>query len=113
MDDDSAVDGVSYDMWGNPTSYRVLKYHPGDAGYSTGDEAVHVPAEFMLHIYRQDRPGLHRGIPELAAALPLFAQLRRYNLAVLSAAEAAADLSAVSRRSFTTLPVSSNSPAVS
>jgi capsid protein len=49
----------------------------------------------MLHIFRADRPGLHRGIPELAAALPLFAQLRRYNLAVLSAAEAAADFAAI------------------
>lgn len=49
----------------------------------------------MIHIFRQDRPGLHRGVPELTAALPLFAQLRRYNLAVLSAAEAAADFAAI------------------
>lgn len=95
LEDDSSVDGVDYDAWGNPVSYRVLKYHPGDARYLPGDEALHVPAEYMLHVYRQDRPGLHRGIPELAAALPLFAQLRRYNLAVLSAAEAAADFAAI------------------
>lgn len=94
-EDDTTVDGISYDMWGNPTDYRVLKYHPGDVKFATGDEAIHVPADCMCHIFRQDRPGLHRGVPELTAALPLFAQLRRYNLAVLSAAEAAADFAAI------------------
>lgn len=95
LEDDTSVDGISFDSWGNPVDYRVLKYHPGDVHYMPGDEAIHVPAEYMLHIFRQDRPGLHRGVPELTAALPLFAQLRRYNLAVLSAAEAAADFAAI------------------
>ena len=95
LEDDTSVDGITFDQWGNPVDYRVLKYHPGDVHYMPGDEAIHVPAEYMLHIFRQDRPGLHRGVPELTAALPLFAQLRRYNLAVLSAAEAAADFAAI------------------
>ena len=95
LPDGASIDGITFDEWGNPASYRVLKYHPGDALYAPGDKAVHIPAEFMIHIFRHDRPGLHRGVPELAAALPLFAQLRRYNLAVLSAAEAAADFAAV------------------
>ena len=95
LDDDTSVDGISYDAWGNPLDYRVLKYHPGDEKFATGEDALHVPAEYMLHIFRPDRPELHRGVSELAAALPLFAQLRRYNLAVLSAAEAAADFAAI------------------
>ncbi len=95
MEDDTSVDGISYDQWGNPVDYRILKYHPGDVKFATGEEAFHVPSEFMLHIFRPDRPELHRGVPELSAALPLFAQLRRYNLAVLSAAEAAADFAAI------------------
>ena len=95
LSDNASIDGVTFDQWGNPVSYRILKYHPGDIQYAPGDEAIHVPAEYMVHIFRHDRPGLHRGVPELAAALPLFAQLRRYNLAVLSAAEAAADFAAV------------------
>ena len=93
--DDTSVDGISFDQWGNPATYRVLKYHPGDMRYGTGEEANIVAASNMLHIFRADRPGLHRGVSELTAALPLFAQLRRYNLAVLSAAEAAADFAAV------------------
>lgn len=94
-EDDTSVDGVRFDAWGNPSSYRVLKYHPGDMRYGTGEEANMIPSANMLHIFRMDRPGLHRGVSELTAALPLFAQLRRYNLAVLSAAEAAADFAAV------------------
>lgn len=35
------------------------------------------------------------GIPEITAALPLFAQLRRYTLAVLAAAETAADFAGI------------------
>ncbi len=93
LENDTSVDGISFDVWGNPINYRVLKYHPGDMLPTT--EAINIPAEYMLHIFRQDRPGLHRGVPELTSALPLFAQLRRYNLAVLSAAEAAADFAAI------------------
>lgn len=95
FENDASVDGIRFDTWGNPVDYRVLKYHPGDARYLPGEEAIHIPSEFMIHVFRQDRPGLHRGVPELAASLPLFAQLRRYNLAALSAAEAAADFAAV------------------
>ena len=94
-EDENSVDGITYDRWGNPVDYRILRYHPGDVKFATGRECFHVPAEYMLHIFRADRPELHRGVPELTAALPLFAQLRRYNLAVLSAAEAAADFAAI------------------
>lgn len=93
--DAASVDGITFDQWGNPVSYRVLKYHPGDLVPTAEEAALQVPAEYMVHIFRHDRPGLHRGVPELTAALPLFAQLRRYNLAVLSAAEAAADFAAI------------------
>jgi len=95
MEADGEVDGIRFDQWGNPESYRVLRRHPGDAFAMSGDEAVIVPAVNMVHLFRRDRPGLHRGIPELTPALDLFAQLRRYSKAVLSAAEAAADFAAV------------------
>jgi len=90
----ASVDGIDYDKWGNPVAYHVLQFHPGDDN-AFGNDTMRIDAEYMLHTFVQHRPGLHRGVPELTAALPLFAQLRRYNLAVLSAAEAAADFSAV------------------
>jgi len=49
----------------------------------------------MFHWFRVDRPGQLRGIPEVTPALPLFAQLRRFTLATLSAAETAANFAGI------------------
>ena len=89
------VDGIIMDSFGNPDLYRVLKFHPGGASFSRYDDAVTIPAESMLHCFRVDRPGQHRGVPEMTPALPIFSQLRRFTLAVLTAAEAAADFSGI------------------
>jgi lambda family phage portal protein len=90
-------DGIVFDSYGNPIQYHVLKTHPGDArGLLGGANASEpVPAAAMIHYFRVDRPGQNRGIPEITPALPLFAQLRRYTLAVIAAAETAADFAAV------------------
>jgi capsid protein len=47
------------------------------------------------HLFRADRPGQLRGIPWLTPSLGIFAQLRRFVLATLTAAETAADHAAV------------------
>lgn len=93
------VDGIVFDRHGNPISYHVLRHHPGEAGAwaagaGFGDYDI-VPVESMIHYFRADRPGQWRGIPDITPALPLFAQLRRYTLAVIAAAETAADFAAV------------------
>lgn len=93
--DDHEVDGVVLDDFGNPIAYRVMKDHPGGPNRVIFDDFTTVPAPSMIHVFRQDRPGQHRGIPEITPALPLFAQLRRFTLAVLSAAEAAADFAGI------------------
>ena len=92
--DPNCIDGVTFDQFGNPMSYKVLKKHPGGTD-SFDTEFVTIRAENMIHVFRQDRPEQHRGIPEITAALPLFAHLRRFTLAVVSAAEAAADFSGI------------------
>jgi lambda family phage portal protein len=91
---DDAVDGIEHDRFGNPVAYHILQQHPGDTAFNaptSGGDYDRVPATSVIHLYRTDRPGQSRGIPELTPALPLFAQLRRYRLAVLAAAETAAD----------------------
>jgi lambda family phage portal protein len=90
-----AIDGIVFDPSGNPVEYHVLKSHPGDGTANVSNEYDHVSAEAMLHLFRVDRPGQARGIPDLTPALPLFAQLRRYTLAVLGAAETAADFAGI------------------
>jgi len=105
-----AVDGIEFDAFGNPRAYFVLRDHPGGTAYTAGIGAYdRIPAEAMIHWFRADRPGQHRGVPEITPALPLFAQLRRYTLAVLGAAETAADFAAVL---FTDAPASGEAAAV-
>lgn len=108
QNDGSSVDGITFDRFGNPKSYKVLKNHPGGT-QGFGTESVPVKAENMIHCFRQDRPEQHRGIPEITAALPLFAHLRRFTLAVVSAAEAAADFAGVL---YTDAPANGEADAV-
>ena len=105
---DSGVDGVILDAWGNPRSYSILRRHPGDLS-GWWNEVDLVDADAVVHWFRPDRPGQHRGIPELTPALPLFAQLRRYTLAVVAAAETAADFAAVL---FTDAPANGEAQAL-
>jgi capsid protein len=92
--DPLAVDGIKFDIFHNPVEYSLLRYHPGDF-YQVGYVADAVDARRMIHWFRHDRPGQCRGIPIITPALNLFALLRRYTLAVLAAAETAADYAAV------------------
>ncbi len=90
--DEDNADGIKFDQAGNPISYNILNVHPGSTdpeGSNLNDKTVQ--ASEVVHMFRADRPGQPRGIPECTAALPLFAIMRRYTLAVVSAAETAAN----------------------
>ena len=91
----SSVDGIEFDTWGNPASYHILKTHPGARFTSLTLQYDPVPARHIIHWFTPDRPGQHRGVPEIAAALPRFAQFRRWTNAVIDAAENAAQMAMV------------------
>jgi lambda family phage portal protein len=91
----NAVDGIVFDDTGNPVEYHVLREHPGETMAGFYLDYDRVPAASALHWFRADRPGQARGIPDIMPALPLFAQLRRFTLAVLAAAETAADFAGI------------------
>jgi capsid protein len=86
------VDGIRYDIFGNPVSYNVIP-HPG-SGNVTG-KGIRIAAENIIHLYLPERPGQHRGVPEITAALPLLAMLRRYTLAMVKKMETSANISGV------------------
>jgi len=90
-----AVDGIQYDTHGNPTTYHKLKHHPGGDQATALAEYDSIDAAAIIHLYRADRPGQLRGIPETAPVLSTCADLRRFQAAVLAAAETAADFAAV------------------
>lgn len=88
-------DGIAYDSYGNPVRYDILRHHPGDVQFGVGLEYQTLSAQSVIHYFRADRPGQTRGIPDVTPALPLFAQLRRFTLAVLAAAETAAEFAGI------------------
>lgn len=87
-------DGIRFDAFGNPIAYTVLRRHPGDTTFFKDDASPQafdlIPAEAVIHLFRAERPGQSRGVPEITSSLSLYAMLRRYTLASLSAAEQAA-----------------------
>ena len=91
------VDGVHLDRFGNPFAYDILRHHPGARYWTAKDFYAYTtyPLDQVIHIYKMVRPGQHRGVSEFAPALPLFAFLRRFTLATISAAETAASVSQV------------------
>lgn len=90
-----SVDGINYDAYGNPASYRILN-ETGAADFFGLRQKVTVwPASNVAHYFRAERLGQQRGIPDITPALPLFAMLRRFTLAVIAAAESAANFAGI------------------
>ena len=102
------VDGVRFDSDWNVTDYWVAKSHPGSLLPGFTLEGDWISADYVCHWYHATRPGQHRGVPEIAPALELFALLRRYTLAVVTAAETAASFAAILK---TTMPADGSGAA--
>jgi lambda family phage portal protein len=97
--DPTPGDGISYDAAGNPTSYKVLREHPGDLVSSLAFTAERdydvLPARLVVHWFRASRAGQLRGVPDTAPALPLGAEMRRLTRATILAAELAASMAGI------------------
>jgi capsid protein len=89
------VDGIFYDEFDNPISYRMLESHPGDTGDSWSTTYTDVPARYVIHYTPQDRPEQKRGWPTTTPSLQLYPNLRRWTLATIAAAEECANLALV------------------
>lgn len=89
--------GITFDKYDNPLLYPVMDQHPGDNVWwgVQNQEPQWVDREFMIHLFRRDRPGQRRGISEWLPAMPLFALYRRMTLATIGNIETAANMSAV------------------
>lgn len=95
------VDGIRFDDDGNPFEYWVSKHHPGSLTPGFVLDGAWISSDHVCHWFHATRPGQHRGVSELAPALELFAMLRRYTLATVTAAETAANFAAILK---TTMP---------
>jgi lambda family phage portal protein len=76
----SIVQGVEFDPLGRRVAYHMLKSHPGDAvvWVGTSYESVRVPADGVLHLYQEARPGQVRGVPWMHAVIPAVWDLAGY-----------------------------------
>lgn len=111
VDDRNAVDGIRFDEAGNPAEYSVLKQTPNEA-FTALLEADTLPAERVVHWFRQDEPGQYRGVPETSPTLLVGAQLRRFGAAVLTAAEAAAMIAGIMKTNGTPPTDDAGNPTV-
>lgn len=76
--------GIERDEWQRPVAYYFKNKHPGDYTFTgTADKGkTRVPAEDVIHLFRQTRPGQSRGFPWFAPAL-----VRMHHLAGFEEAE--------------------------
>lgn len=91
-DSENAIDGITFDEFGNVVSYDILKRHPGSMS-ARASEADRIDARFVQHWFTLRRPNQHRAIPELASTLNVGAASRRWREATIASAESAADFS--------------------
>ncbi len=89
------IDGVTLDEHGNPVTYQISDSHPGGGSWGQMNSSTPYEARFVYHWFTPWRPEQHRGVSEIMAALGLFAQLRAFTLATLTAAQTAASFAAV------------------
>lgn len=94
-DDPTYIDGIKFDEFGDPIWYDILRQHPGSGHWGAWvGEPERVPAEFVLHWFRCERPGQHRGVPPCASTLNIGAALRQMRISTVQAADTAARLGA-------------------
>lgn len=109
------VSGLELDKSGNAEAYHVFKFHPGSAVLWAENpyEFDRIESQFVIHMFRADRPQQHRGIPECTSSLSLFAILRSWTMATLDAARIAGTMNfAIGTRSNQVAPAKiTNVPA--
>jgi lambda family phage portal protein len=68
------LDEIIEDEAGRPVAYKLFRKHPSE----DHSEALRVPAEDIIHLYRIDRPGQARGVPWLAPVILTARSLDEY-----------------------------------
>jgi lambda family phage portal protein len=92
--------GIEFDAQAmRPVAYHLHLQHPGelDAFYGPRDlvSRERIPAERMLHLFRQDRPNQIRGVPDLAPVMTRLRSLDELEDAALEQAKVQACLAAL------------------
>lgn len=91
---DGWADGIQFDSTNRRVAYRLWANHPKDGYLPLRRETRDVPASDVIHLFRADRPGQIRGIPDLAVVMMRMRDLDDYHDAALMLAKVQAVLGA-------------------
>ena len=81
-------DGIRFDDAGLRSAYRLWQSNPAESGILFARRAAReVPAGDVIHLFRQDRPGQIRGVPDVASAMMRIRDLDDYHDAALMLAK--------------------------
>jgi lambda family phage portal protein len=75
--------GIEFSPIGKRVAYYFYMTIPGDPNDIDTSKLVRVPADSVLHIYKQLRPGQLRGLPHLTQALVRLRELDKFSDALL------------------------------
>lgn len=78
--------GVELNKFKRPVAYHMTTYHPGDYDWAIKNKQkkhMRIPAERVIHLFKQVRPGQTRGEPWLAPAIPALKQLGAFREAAV------------------------------
>ncbi len=110
IDTNALRGGVELDPRGRPVAYHVHRSHPRD-GLTWSKvpgryDLVRLPREhdgvsIVQHVFRRERPGQTRGVPDLAACLPYLRHLHHYWTSELVAARVAGSYALFIKRQVT------------
>lgn len=110
------VSGIELDALGRRVAYWLFREHPGSAQGFGALQSVRVPAESVLHVYRQDRASQIRGASWFAPVLLKFKDFDDFDDATLMKQKVAACLAVVTSDVDGTAPplgtVDSASPTI-
>ena len=86
--------GIELNSWGRPVRYAFLTKHPGDSSFGQTTAGRHrlIPADQVIHLFVQERPGQNRGVPWLATAIQRLHQVAGYEQAEVVRARASSAL---------------------
>ncbi len=89
------IHGVEFDFLGRRIAYWLFREHPGAAVSMSSLQSYRVPAESIVHLYRQDRPGQVRGVSWYAPVLLKFKDFDEFDDATLMKQKIAACLAVI------------------
>lgn len=92
-DTQNRISGITIDPRDSePLSYTMMRQHPGSNFIDWNAKTDVLSERDVFHWFRPERGGQIRGVSETCQSLTMYAQLRRWTLATLDAAETAASI---------------------